>query len=88
MMRKLGHSMGAVGFAVYLDELERLPLPPRDFDVDVWLEEDADADAEGLLAAAREFAEAGQSVRVAASLPSDIRFRRHYKFSGGRLAEC
>lgn len=88
MMYKLGHSLGAVGFAVYLDELERLPLPPRDFDVDVWLEAGPDADAAGLLAAARSFTGQGQSVRVAAGLAPDIRFRRHYKYSGGRLAEC
>ncbi len=89
MMYKLGHDLGAIGFAVYLDELERLPLPPREFDVDVWLEPRAGADIGGLLAAVRGLTAEGQSVRVAAEWPAELRARRHLLYCEGEgLKEC
>ncbi len=88
MMAKLGHDMGAIGFAVYLDELERLPLPPRDYDVDVWVQAAPDEDAAGLLAKVAELTAQNLSVRVADKLPSDLRARLHYQYQKGELVEC
>lgn len=89
MMYKLGHDLGAIGFAVYLDELERLPLPAAEFDVDVWLEPQTDADISEVLAAVRELTAQGQSVRVAAELPAELRARRHLIYRGGEgVMEC
>lgn len=89
MMYKLGHDLGAIGFAVYLDELERLPLPAAEFDVDVWLEPQTDADISEVLAAVRELTAQGQSVRVSAELPAELRARRHLIYRGGEgVMEC
>lgn len=92
MMHKLGHNCGAIGFAVYVDELERLPLPPREYDVDVWIETEDEADAgmnaAALLAAVRRLTAAGLSVRVADRSPGDVRSRRYYRWRKGELVEC
>lgn len=91
MMYKLGHDLDAVGFAVYLDELERLPLPAQEFDVDVWLQASPDfaGDTAGLLAAARRLTEQGMSVRVADELGLAVRARRHLLYQGEEaLVEC
>ena len=61
MMYKLGHNLGAIGFALYLDELERLPLPSREYDVDIWLEA-PQAEAAGILAAVRKLTEQGEKI--------------------------
>lgn len=88
MMYKLGHRCGAIGFAVYIDELERLPLPPREFDVDIWIEAAPDEDAAALLAQVRRFTDEGLSVRVAERPPGDTRCRRCYIWQKGELTEC
>lgn len=87
MMYKLGHDMGALGFALYLDELERLPLPPREFDLDVWLEPEPEAATGELLRAAEKLTQEGLSVRVAEKLPPELRAARHLRFVGGELLE-
>ncbi len=88
MMYKLGHNLGAIGFALYLDELERLPLPSREYDVDIWLEA-TQAEAAGILAAVRKLTEQGESVRVADSLPLGLRARRHLRYTDKEgLQEC
>ena len=88
MMYNLGHNLGAIGFALYLDELERLPLPSREYDVDIWLEA-TQAEAAGILAAVRKLTEQGESVRVADSLPLGLRARRHLRYTDKEgLQEC
>lgn len=87
MMYKLGHDMEALGFALYLDELERLPLPPREFDLDLWLEPEPGAATGELLRAAERLTEEGVSVRVARVLPPELRAARHLRFAGGELLE-
>lgn len=88
MMRKLGHNSGAIGFAVYLDELERLPIPPREFDVDVWLSYDEGESAAAVLAAVEEITAAGETVRAGGEIPADVRYKRHLHIKGGEVAEC
>ncbi len=88
MMYNLGHNLGAIGFALYLDELERLPLPSREYDVDIWFEA-TQAEAAGILAAVRKLTEQGESVRVADSLPLGLRARRHLRYTDKEgLQEC
>ncbi len=91
MMNKLGHDLDAVGFAVYLDDLERLPKAAQEYDIDVWLQAapDYSEDTTGLLAAARRLTEQGISVRVAAELSPGVRAKQHLLYQGGEaLAEC
>lgn len=88
MMRQLGRNSGAVGFAVYLDELERLPVEPREFDVDVWLSYDEAEGATAVLAQAKQLTAAGKAVRVAPVMPPDLRFKQHLHISKGAVKEC
>lgn len=88
MMNQLGRKAGAIGFAVYLDELERLPVKPKQFDIDVWLSAPAGESEAAVLAAVKQLTAAGESVRVARELPADLRAKRHLRLVEGELTEC
>ena len=51
LMRRMGRKSGAIGFAVYLDTLERLNLTAKKFDVDCVLLYDENTSASDLAAA-------------------------------------
>ena len=63
LMRKMGREAGAVGFAVYLDLLERLE-PEDPYDVDVLLIYGPGEDPEKIKEAADALASEGDSVAV------------------------
>lgn len=88
MMSKLGRRAGAIGFAVYLDELERLPVSPKAFDIDVWLSVAEGEPEASVLAAQKQLTEGGESVRVADKLPRDLHAKRHLRLAKGELSEC
>lgn len=88
MMRQLGRKGGAIGFAVYLDELERLPQEQAEYDVDVWLSYDEDENVVALIDKVRELTAGGESVRVGRRLPPDWRYRRHLHLKKGAVEEC
>ena len=78
LMRKFGRNSGAAGFAVYIDELERL-FPDEDgFDADVLLLYGPDCTPAEVTGKVAELAAEGYSVRLAAgpeALPKDFRYR-------------
>ena len=79
LLRRMGKSGGAVGFAVYLDQLERLDAG-SDYDVDALLlygEGDDPAAVAGRAAALRL---GGRSVRVERSIPQGLRCRELIRF--------
>lgn len=78
LMEKFGKKLGAIGFAVYLDRLERLDGEDVDYDVDVMLVYDADTQPDEIIAAARQLSQYG-SVRTASSLDCGVRYRRLVK---------
>ena len=82
LMKKMGKKASAIGFAVYLDLLERLFESGSAFDVDVLVLYDADVALEALTACAREIVAAGESVLVRTELPADIRYKRLVKLCG------
>jgi len=75
LMQKMGRKSQAMGFAVYLDQLERLLDERREYDVDLLIVYDEDAAQEAILAAANEAAAAGKSVRVQRAGETSIRAR-------------
>ncbi len=83
LMRKLGKDEQAIGFAVYLNLLERLGESAEAYDADVLLIPDGEAPEE-LAAAVRELTEAGQSVRVQPGTAGTARCRRVMKMKNGR----
>lgn len=73
LMKKMGRKSGAVGFAVYLDALERFNLEENEFDVDIVLLHSGNiADT---LRTAESLSSAGNTVRVCNEIPKNLRYR-------------
>ena len=88
LMKKLGRNMSAVGFALYLEDLDRLPRNRKACDVDVLVLAAPDANPAGLLAAVKNLMEQGLSVKVESEKPEKLRFAKCCRYTEGGLAEC
>lgn len=75
LMKKMGKSSGAIGFAVYLDLLEELNDGGSEYDVDVLLVYDGNADPEQILKATDEITAAGKTVTVKKEIPERLRYK-------------
>lgn len=89
LMRKMGRKAGAIGFAVYLDLLERLIERRGDSDVDAVLLYEKDADLGAMMRAVRDMADRGESVIACTAVPQDLRYKRlvQWKESGVKILE-
>lgn len=76
LMEKFGKKTGAIGFAVYLDKLERFGRVENDYDVDVMIVYDADVSTNDIITAAKKYGEGGASVRTANALERGVRCRK------------
>ena len=85
LMERFGKKMGAVGFAVYLDKLERFGNNADDFDVDYMLVYDSDISTTDIIAAAEKLGEDGSSVRASSAAVAGVRYRKLVKLSKGGL---
>ena len=81
LLGRMGRNGGAVGFAVYLDLLERLGRGGSRFDADTLLLYDEGTDPRRLAAAVRERTAAGESVSAQRAVPEKLRFRRRMKLT-------
>lgn len=81
LMQKMNRSAGAIGFAVYLDMLERLEQPNRSCDVDTVLLYDAGAPLAPLRRVVAELSENCPSLLTLPSVPEGLRYRRLLKFT-------
>lgn len=75
LMTKMGKNGGAVGFAVYLDQLERFMMSTSAYDVDTLILYDANSNLETVICEAQKIKDAGRSVRIQKGAPEDIRSR-------------
>ena len=80
LMQRMGKSARAVGFAIYMDLLERLPDAARPYDVDVLMLYDEGADVAALTKAVRELAEGGRRVVAQKAVPEKLRYREILRF--------
>ena len=64
LLNRMGKSGSAIGFAVYLSELERLADPARAFDVDTLLVYDEGCDPALIARRAKALTDRGKTVRV------------------------
>lgn len=87
LMKKFGHEAGAIGFALYLGELERFGRPRREVDVDRLVLCDPKEDAAALFAAVDALVEKGLSVRVEESVPPGLRAGKICRFDGKTIRE-
>lgn len=76
LMRKMGRKSGAIGFAVYMDAIDRLDAERKDYDVDVLLLYKEGDSLSDISAARRRCSENGESVMVQRSIPENIRYKR------------
>lgn len=82
LMQKMGRKSGAIGFAVYLDMLERLETSKKDYDVDAVILYDDASDLDALNDAVNSVTLDGQSVKVVKSLPENIKYKKLLKLNG------
>ena len=76
LMNKLGRSSCAIGFAVYLDMLERLDVSENEYDVDALLLYGDETELSALANAVKLLSENGKSVMVQKNIPSQIRYKQ------------
>ena len=84
LMKKMGKHSGAIGFAVYLDQLERFQ-PSADYDVDALLLYGDDADPRQVLQAVRLLGDTGKTVRAERSRSDAISYRQLLQLRNGGL---
>lgn len=85
LMKKLGRSSGAVGFAVYLDMLNWIEKATDEFDVDTLLIYDDMTETSDIGNAVRELAKDGKSVMAQRSIPNKIRYRQLARLGKGEV---
>ena len=76
LMERFGKKTGAIGFAVYLDKLERFGKEDAGFDVDYMLIYEEGTPAEKIIGAARQLGRDGSSVRTLAAADAGVSYRQ------------
>ena len=87
LMRRMGRDCRAVGFAIYMDQLERLNDEPRPYDVDTLVLYDEGADIAALCQAVTRLAGEGVSVRAQKAVDDKLRYRRLLRFGEGGIED-
>lgn len=85
LMQRMGSPARAVGFAIYMDLLERLSGEPSPFDVDTVLLYDDDADVMALTQAVRFLTDSGTAVCAMKRIPEKLRYRQLLRFEDGGI---
>ncbi|MCD8117659.1 MAG: ATP phosphoribosyltransferase regulatory subunit [Oscillospiraceae bacterium] len=76
LLHRMGKTGGAIGFAVYLNELERLLVSPAPYDVDVLLTYTPEDDPAAVAAMARTLEAGGKTVRVQPEGACELTYRQ------------
>lgn len=88
LLKKFGRQAGAVGFALYLDELGQFYQQQRAYDVDALVLYGEEADPAALADAVIQLVQSGVSVRAVRALPEEgLRWRRTLYWKDGKLEE-
>ena len=85
LMKKMGKSSGAVGFAVYLDALERHGNQKADYDYDFVIIKDDSCNSADIIKTVESLSANGFSVIVLSELPKDIRYKSMMKLTKNGL---
>lgn len=88
LMRKLGKAGDGLGFALYLDELDRVLAAPADYDADVLALYSPQDDVPQVLRALDGLRAGGQRVLAAQAPPAGVRVRRTLRYTGGTFEEA
>ncbi len=85
LLARLGKKQGAIGFAVYLDCLERLDSGEDKYDVDTLIVYGKDVDVAEIAKARAEFSKNGESVLVCSAPDKELRYKRLVKITDGGI---
>ena len=85
LMKKMGKNTKAIGFAVYLDLLERLNEPDENYDADIVLLYDENTDEEQLVKSVKMLMENGKSVLPAKAIPEKAKYKQLLKMGKGGI---
>ena len=81
LMARMEKKSGAIGFALYLDRLEALVSPRKEYDVDALLLYSEDDSPAAILAAVQELSRQGLTVLAQKSVPERLTWRQLIKLS-------
>ena len=81
LMARMEKKSGAIGFALYLDRLEALVSPRKEYDVDALLLYGEDDSPAAILAAVQELSRQGLTVLAQKSVPERLTWRQLIKLS-------
>lgn len=79
LMERMNKSSRAIGFAVYLDLLERFAEDTEGYDVDTVILYDEDADLDALYGMVKMLADSGRSVTAQRKLPEKLHYKQLLK---------
>ena len=85
LMKKLGRKAGAIGFAVYMDMLERLEKEENSRDVDVVLLYDQTASVEQISQQVKALTAQGNRVLAQPNKPAGVRYGKLLKLQSGEV---
>ncbi len=85
LLSKMGKACGAIGFAVYLDRLERFGADESRYDVDVLLTYDEDTDIKRVIDTVKLLNESGKTVKTALAADKSQRYRQLLKIGKGGI---
>ena len=85
LMQRMGSPARAVGFAIYMDLLERLSGDQSPYDVDTVLLYDDSADVLALTRAVRFLTDSGTAVCAMKRIPEKLRYRQLLRFEDGGI---
>lgn len=87
LMKKFAKDAGAIGFAVYVDEIVSYYSRKADFDQDVFVEYACGADIAAVAAVADKLRAEGKTVSVGSAPLADGKYRKIMRFDGQKLTE-
>ena len=85
LMGYMGKKGGAIGFGVYLDELDRLDPGSRDYDVDVLFQYTLEDDLRLMYKVIRELIHGGQTVLAEKEIPEKLKYRKRIRLEGNEV---
>ena len=87
LMDKMNKHTGAIGFAINMALIESFDDDKDDYDVDILLLYDRDAEPEKVATAVTNLINDGFSVQAQISVPEKLRYNKILKLTGGGLTE-
>ena len=87
LMKRMGKSSGAIGFAIYLDMLKTLENVGERFDADTLLLYEEGESASNISRAVEHISARGESVSAQRKIPAKFRYKRLVKLSNGEITE-